>query len=75
MLFKGGLSFNPPPLFHTVMAKVWRHPAAVAGVPLIAGTLPWLGAGLSFIGNPRAFLEKTRAAVGDTFVLYIFGFR
>lgn len=37
--------------------------------PLVSGPIPFIGAGLSWIRAPRAFLDETRARVGDVFVL------
>eukprot|EP00045_Choanoeca_perplexa_P011188 m.117273 g.117273 ORF g.117273 m.117273 type:complete len:529 (+) comp15542_c0_seq3:1429-3015(+) len=44
-------------------------------VPAVISFLPWVGSGLSFIGNPRAFFEGHRDDLGDTFTVYLFGVR
>jgi cytochrome P450 len=43
--------------------------------PRVSGRLPFVGAGLSFLANPTEFLRRTRARVGDSFLLEAFGFR
>lgn len=50
--------------------------AAVAPMPpRRSGLLPHVGAGLSLLRDPTAYFERTRAALGDTFVVDAFGFR
>ena len=43
--------------------------------PRVSGRIPWVGAGLAFLANPTDFLGRTRARVGDSFLLELFGFR
>lgn len=50
-------------------------PLVTPAPPRVAGRLPWVGAGLSFLANPTEFLRRTRARVGDSFLLEAFGFR
>ncbi len=41
----------------------------------VAGALPWVGAGIGLLHNPTAFFQRTRARLGDTFVVDVFGYR
>jgi cytochrome P450 len=50
-------------------------PAIAPMPPRAAGRLPWVGAGLGLLRNPTAFFRRTRAALGDTFVVDAFGYR
>jgi cytochrome P450 len=43
--------------------------------PRAAGALPWIGAGMGLLRNPTEFFARTRAALGDTFVVDAFGYR
>ena len=43
--------------------------------PRVSGRLPFVGAGLAFLANPTEFLRRTRARVGDSFLVEAFGFR
>jgi cytochrome P450 len=50
-------------------------PPVTPAPPRVAGRLPWVGAGLSFLANPTGFLRATRDRLGDSFLLEAFGFR
>jgi len=43
--------------------------------PHSTGILPWVGAGLGLLRNPTEFFRRTRARLGDTFVVDAFGYR
>lgn len=43
--------------------------------PVIQGRIPFVGCGLQFVKNPRAFLQLCRKKHGDTFILYLFGIK
>ena len=43
--------------------------------PVIRGWIPFVGCGLKFVKNPRAYLEVCRKTYGDTFILYLFGIK
>ena len=43
--------------------------------PRVSGRLPYVGAGLAFLANPTEFLRRTRARVGDSFLVEAFGFQ
>src|SRR6185436_15979889 len=43
--------------------------------PHSGGILPWIGAGLGLLRNPTEFFRRTRARLGDTFVVDAFGYR
>ena len=43
--------------------------------PVVKGRIPFIGCGLDFIKNPRAFLEHCRKVHGDTFIVYLFGIK
>jgi cytochrome P450 len=43
--------------------------------PVVTGRMPFVGCGLQFIKNPRAFLEHCRRVHGDTFILHLFGIK
>lgn len=43
--------------------------------PRAAGILPWLGAGIGLLRNPTELFRRTRARLGDTFVIDAFGYR
>ena len=59
---------------HTTAALVkgWRE-ADATPLPLLTGWIPFIGVGFEFARGPRAYLERTRAQHGDTFVLRMFG--
>jgi cytochrome P450 len=49
---------------------------AVDPLPPRAGpTLPWVGSGFSLLRDPTGFLERSRARLGDRFVVDVFGWR
>jgi len=50
-------------------------PLVAPAPPRIAGRLPYVGAGPAFLANPTGFLRRTRARVGDSFLVEAFGFR
>jgi cytochrome P450 len=43
--------------------------------PRVSGRIAFVGAGLAFLANPTEFLRRTRARVGDSFLVEAFGFR
>ena len=43
--------------------------------PVAPGWMPWVGSGLRLLAAPAAFFARTRAVLGDTFVVDAFGFR
>ena len=55
----------------------WRQALpCVDPLPPVAGpSLPWVGAGLSLLRDPTAFLARSRARLGDTFLVDAFGWR
>jgi len=51
-------------------------PLSIEPMPPIApGRWPWLGAAPGLLRRPTAFLQRARAALGDTFVADVFGYR
>lgn len=50
-------------------------PAVTPLPPRARGSIPWIGSGLALLRNPTAFFTRTRAALGDTFVVDAFGYR
>lgn len=50
-------------------------PLVTPAPPRVSGRLPYVGAGLAFLANPTEFLRRTRARVGDSFLVEAFGFR
>jgi len=50
-------------------------PLVVPEPPRAPGRLPFVGAGLAFLANPTEFLRRTRAQIGDSFLVEAFGFR
>lgn len=51
------------------------RPPAVDPLPPRAPGLPGVGSGLALLRDPRAFLARQRAALGDTFLVDAFGYR
>ena len=51
------------------------QPVTIEPMPPVAGGLPWVGAGVGLLRNPTGFFARTRARLGDTFVVDAFGFR
>ncbi len=43
--------------------------------PRAPGRLPGIGSGIALLRRPTAFLTRTREALGDTFVVDVFGYR
>lgn len=43
--------------------------------PRAPGRLPWIGSGLALLRNPTGFFARSRAALGDTFLVDAFGYR
>ena len=41
--------------------------------PLVKGNIPFIGAGLDFVKNPKKFLNEQRKIHGDVFLLHAFG--
>jgi cytochrome P450 len=50
-------------------------PRTSTEAPRVRGVLPWVGPGLSLLHDPTAFFQRTRAQVGDTFLVEAFGYR
>jgi len=49
----------------------WKGPSP----PIVSGPIPWVGAGLKFVANPKLFIEAQRKKHGDTFLVYMFGMK
>jgi cytochrome P450 len=43
--------------------------------PLAPGRWPWVGSAPGLLGRPTEYLRRARAALGDTFVADVFGYR
>jgi cytochrome P450 len=43
--------------------------------PRAPANLPWIGSAVSLLRRPTGFLKRTREALGDTFVVDVFGYR
>src|SRR5687768_13035837 len=43
--------------------------------PIAPGRWPWLGSAPGLLRRPTAYLRRTRASLGDTFVADVFGYR
>src|SRR5262244_1730960 len=43
--------------------------------PIAPGRWPWVGSAPGLLRSPTAYLRRTRAALGDTFVVDVFGYR
>jgi cytochrome P450 len=52
-----------------------RLPDVVPMPPRATRRLPWIGSGVALLRNPTSFFRRTRAALGDTFVVDAFGYR
>lgn len=50
-------------------------PAVTPLPPRAPGWLPWVGSGFALLRNPTAFFTRTRARLGDTFLVDAFGYR
>jgi cytochrome P450 len=43
--------------------------------PIAPGRWPWVGSAPGLLGRPTEYLRRARAALGDTFVVDVFGYR
>jgi len=52
-----------------------RRAAVEPNPPRVAGSLPWVGAGIRLLRNPAGFFAAARRRLGDTYVVDAFGYR
>lgn len=50
-------------------------PAVGPQPPIVRGSLPFIGAGIDWLKNPKEFLNQKRKEVGDIFILEAFGLK
>jgi cytochrome P450 len=71
ILFYLGLAYAAYYLFLRPKTLISKNGVAL---PIIGGSIPWLGCGISFVlGPPRAYLCLQRSLHGDNFLLFMFG--
>src|SRR5262245_37994018 len=54
---------------------VRRRAAVEPNPPRVAGSRPWVGAGMRLLRNPAGFFAAARRRLGDTYVVDAFGYR
>jgi cytochrome P450 len=58
-----------------MIARVQALPRVDPTPPIAPGRWPWLGSAPGLLRHPTAYLRRARAALGDTFVADVFGYR
>lgn len=62
-------------LFLWIRKKTRVSPAVGPQPPIVRGSLPFIGAGIDWLKNPKEFLNQKRKEVGDIFILEAFGLK
>jgi cytochrome P450 len=52
-----------------------KRPSIDPMPPIVAGSLPWIGAGRALVRDPTEFFSSCRERLGDTFLVDAFGYR
>ena len=70
-----GAPFYPPRDEYDRRAVQRRFPSIEPMPPIAPGRWPWVGSAPGLLRRPTEYLRRARAALGDTFVADVFGYR